>query len=81
MENLIELSKQYELIIELFVILLKLNSTQDHEDAKEIKNHDDLSAILNPRYFERINQLKNAKHKIYSSDIIVSSKYNIFRSY
>jgi len=39
---------------------------------------DEILGDLNPRYFEEAMTLKNALKKVYSSDINLSSKYNVF---
>ena len=42
---------------------------------------DELLGDLNPRYFEEVLNLKEAKQKIYSSSIRAGSNYNIFNPY
>jgi len=68
----------------LYIILLKHDSKQEKRDIEEVKKQYklyELYKILNPKYSENIIPLKEAKLKVDSSDIIFSSKYNIFRSY
>ena len=70
--------------LELFVILLKHSSKQEQKDIEKVnKQHEIYEQYknLNPKYSENIIPLKEAKLKVDSSDIIYSSKYNIFRSY
>ncbi len=66
---------------ELFIIILKLSFTRRKKDIEEAKKQYELYKNLNPKYFENVITLKEAKLKVDSSDIIYSSKYNIFRSY
>jgi len=42
---------------------------------------DELLGDLNPRYFEEISHLKEAKQRIYSSSTYAGSKFNIFNAY
>ncbi len=42
---------------------------------------DELLGDLNPRYFEEVSNLKEAKQKIYSSSIRPGLNYNIFDPY
>ena len=45
------------------------------------KEVDELLGDLNPRYFEEIISLKEARQKVYSSHFSVSGNYNLFNSY
>ncbi|MHA2281893.1 MAG: hypothetical protein ACXAC5_13705 [Promethearchaeota archaeon] len=63
------------------LILLKKKSTQRQKDIGEAKNQDELYKTLNPKYFENIISLEEAKLKVNSSDIIYSTKYNISSFY
>jgi len=69
---------------ELYVILLNYRSSLEQKDIKEAKNQYSLYELyknLNPKYFEEIIPLKEATLKVYLSDIVYSSKFNIFRNY
>ena len=68
-------------IEELHVILMKKVSKREQEDIEEAKKQNELYKNLNPRYFEKRISLKEAKTKIESSDIIFSSKFDIFGAY
>jgi len=81
--NIIEENNPFE-IKALYVILLNYRSSLEQKDVKEAKNQHSLYELyknLNPKYFEEIILLKEATLKVYSSDIVYSSKFNIFRSY
>ena len=63
----------------LFIILMRQNSPQKQNDIKKVNQQFELYElykILNPRYFEIVSSLKEAKIKIDSSDIPYSSQYN-----
>ena len=75
----IEFSELY-----ICIILLKQRVTQRQKDIEEVKKQYELYELyknLNPKYSENFIPLKEAKLKVDSSDMIYSSKYNIFRSY
>ena len=75
-QNLVELE-------ELFILLIKKVSKTKEKDI-EVKKQYELYKIyknLNPRYFENKITLKDSKLKIESSDIIHSSKFNLFGYY
>jgi hypothetical protein len=65
--------------------------TQAYEKVVEIKQpevkapieseEDELLGDLNPRYFEESLKLEDARQEVYTSDIIMSSKYNVFRPF
>jgi hypothetical protein len=81
-----EPAKEEDLIgyLELYTIFSKHDSKQEKRDIEEFNKQLELYELfktLNPRYFENIVPLKEAKLKVDSSDIIYSSKYNIFRPY
>ena len=81
--NVIEENKPSE-IEELYVILLNHSSSSEHEYLEEARNQYKLYELfknLNPKYSEEIIPLKEATLKVYSSDIVYSSKFNIFRNY
>ena len=42
---------------------------------------DELLGDLNPRYFEEVSSLKEAKQRIFSSITYAGSKFNIFNAY
>jgi len=42
---------------------------------------DELLGDLNPRYYEEVVSLKEAKERVYSSDINFSNQFNIFRTF
>jgi hypothetical protein len=63
----------------LLIILLKKSSAPKQIDNKVGIKQYELYNTFNPRFFEIIIPLKEAKLKVDSSDIIYSSKYNIFR--
>ena len=67
---------------ELHIILLEKTSTGEQKDIEQIKKQFELYELyknLNPRYFEEGIPLKEALQKPYTSDIIFSSKFDIFR--
>ena len=64
---------------DLYIILLKETSKSEQKDIDEAKKQNDLYKNLNPRYFEEGIPLKEALQKPYTSDIIFSSKFDIFR--
>ena len=69
---------------DLYVILLKYRSNYKQESIEEAKKKYKLYELykdLNPKYSEEIVPLDEAKLKIHSSDIVYSSKFNIFRNY
>ncbi|MHA1992678.1 MAG: hypothetical protein ACW98A_17110 [Candidatus Hodarchaeales archaeon] len=66
---------------ELVIIILKLNFTQRQKDIEDAKKQYKLYKNLNPKYFENVITLKEAKLKVDSSDIIHCSRYNISWSY
>ncbi len=66
---------------DLYIILLKETSKSEQKDIDEAKKQNDLYKNLNPRYFEEGIPLKEALQKPYTSDIIFSSKFDIFRVY
>jgi len=69
---------------DLYVILLKYRSTLKQESIEEAEKQYELYELykdLNPKYSEEIMLLNEAKLKIDSSDIVNSSKYNIFSNY
>jgi len=64
----------------LIIIHLKQNSTQNHNNIEKAKEQFELYEkykYLNPRYFEIISPLKEAKLKIDSSEIFYNSHFNI----
>ncbi|MFW9876341.1 MAG: hypothetical protein ACFFG0_24870 [Candidatus Thorarchaeota archaeon] len=75
--------------LELDIILLKYNLRLEHfkqkqrdiEEARKEHELYELYKTFNPRYSENIIPLKEAKHKVDSSDVIYSSRYNFFRPY
>ena len=81
-----KLVKKDELIKSLgqYIFLLRQDSKRDKSDIegarKQYKLYE-LYKTLNPKYSENIFSLKDAKLKVDSSDIIYSSKYNMFRPY
>ena len=78
-----ELVKEYD-SVELYVILRTyLNKREQSNIEETIKQHElyERYKNLNPRYSEVAIPLKEAKKEIDSSDIIYSSKYNIFSNY
>jgi hypothetical protein len=42
---------------------------------------DELIGDLNPRFFEEVSSLKEAKDRIQTSDITFSSNFNVFRTF
>ncbi|KKK44109.1 hypothetical protein LCGC14_1252500 [marine sediment metagenome] len=42
---------------------------------------DELLGDLNPRYYEEVSSLKEAKQRIFSSNTYAGSKFNIFNAY
>ena len=69
---------------EIYVILLKHSSNLKQNSVEEAKNQHKLYELykdLNPKYSEELIPLNEAKLKIDSSDIVYSSKYNIFSNY
>jgi len=64
---------------DLYIILLKKTSKSEQKDIDEAKKQNELYKNLNPRYFEEGIPLKEALQKPYTSDIIFSSKFDIFR--
>jgi hypothetical protein len=66
------------------IILLKLNSTQKQNTIEKARLRSELFEIyknLNPRYFEIVISVKEAKLKTEVSDILYSSKYNLLTPY
>jgi hypothetical protein len=60
----------------------KVEEIEHPEVQTPIENEvDDLLGDLNPKYFEEIISLKDAKEQIYASEVNFSSKFNIFRPY
>ena len=81
-----KLVKKNDLIesLGLYINLFKHDSTQKQGDIEEAKKQYKLYELyktVNPRYSENIIPLKEAKLNVDSSDIIFSSKYNVFRPY
>lgn len=63
----------------IIVFLLKQNSTQKQNNVEKANQQFELYELykdLNPRYFEILSPLKEAKLKIESSDILYSSQSN-----
>jgi len=52
-------------------------------EAPEVQENevDELLGDLNPRYYEEVISLKEAKERTYLSDINVSNQFNIFRTF
>ncbi|MFX1425613.1 MAG: hypothetical protein ACFFBE_04115 [Promethearchaeota archaeon] len=65
--------------LHLYIILWNYSPTKRQKDIEEAQRQYELYKDLNPRYFENIITLKEAKLKVDSSDIMYNSKYNIFR--
>jgi len=64
--------------------LTVLKSPEVEEIDVQIAHEDDVDELLgdlNPRYFEEIITLKEAKERAYASDINVGSKLNFFSAY
>ena len=55
----------------------------EHRPAQESVESevDELLGDLNPRYFEETYSLEEAKNKVFSSDLIVSANFNMFKPY
>lgn len=69
---------------ELYIILKTYNDKREKIKIEESQKQYELYELyenLNPRYSEAIIPPKEAKERIASSDIIYSSKYNIFSNY
>jgi len=69
---------------ELHIILLEKTSKAEQKDIEQTKKQIGLYELyknLNPRYFEEGIPLNEAIEKLYTSDIVFSSKFNIFRVY
>ena len=52
----------------------------EHPEVKE-SEVDELLGDLNPRYYEEVISLKEAKERVYASDINISNQFNIFRTF
>ena len=52
----------------------------EHPEVKE-SEVDELLGDLNPRYYEEVISLKEAKERVYLSDISVSNQFNMFRTF
>jgi len=60
-------------------MVMKIPEVEEDEVQTPMGNEEDeLLGDLNPRYFEEIEHLNEAKERIYISDIIFSSKFNFF---
>jgi len=56
--------------------IVLFNSIPKTKDLDQ--KQDDIFQCLNPKYPEKLISIEEAKNQIYTSDIIASSKYNIF---
>ena len=69
---------------DIYVILLKYRSNLKQVSIEEGKKQYKLYELyknLNPKYSEEIMSLNEAKLKIHSSDIVNSTKFNLFGNY
>ena len=58
-------------------MVMKIPEVEEDEIQTPMENEEDeLLGDLNPRYFEEIEHLNEAKERIFNSDIIFSSKFN-----
>ncbi|MFX0082685.1 MAG: hypothetical protein ACFE94_13125 [Candidatus Hodarchaeota archaeon] len=67
---------------DLYIVLSGKTSKEEQKDIEQIKKQIELFELFknqNPRYFEEVIPLKDTKEKLYTSDIIANSKFNIFR--
>jgi hypothetical protein len=64
--------------LELYIIFIKHDPIQK---KKDIKNQYEQYISLDPKYPENIILLKQAILKVDSSDIIYSSRYNVFSAF
>ncbi len=59
--------------------VMKIPEVEEDEVHTPIENEEDeVLGDLNPRYFEEIEHLNGAKERNFTSDIILSSKFNFF---
>ncbi|MFX1478160.1 MAG: hypothetical protein ACFFCI_08505 [Promethearchaeota archaeon] len=71
-DSIFELKALHEILKE------KIAEYQEKKKFDEDKKNIDLFLCFNPRYFESLITLKQAKLRIDTSDIQLSSKYNMF---
>ena len=71
-DTIIELKALHEILKE------KIAEYQEKKKFEEDKKNIDLYLSLNPRYFENIITLEQAKLKADTFDIRLSSKFNMF---
>lgn len=67
-------------MIQLYENVLELENF-DIEEISQENELDELLGDLNPRYFEKVIKLKDAKNMIFSQSGINSSLFNILSAY
>ncbi|MHA1916039.1 MAG: hypothetical protein ACW986_00915 [Promethearchaeota archaeon] len=70
------MTQAYENVMEI-----EIEIEQPEVEAPIESEVDELLGDLNPRYFEESMSLDDARQKAYTSDISMSSNYNVFRTF
>jgi len=74
------MTQAYEEVMEMKS--LEVEEIEQPEVQKSMESEvDELLGDLNPRYYEEVISLKEAKERVYSSDINFSNQFNIFRTF
>ena len=71
------MTQAYEEVLEMKSLEVEVI---EHPEVQE-NEVDELLGNLNPRYYEEVISLKEAKERAYASDINISNQFNIFRTF
>ncbi|MFW9881316.1 MAG: hypothetical protein ACFFG0_50270 [Candidatus Thorarchaeota archaeon] len=69
---------------DLYIILLDKASKEKQQEIEQIKKQSEIFELyknFNPRYLEEANPIKEAIEKVYNSNIVFGSKFNMIRVY
>ncbi|MHA1883641.1 MAG: hypothetical protein ACXAAI_00645 [Promethearchaeota archaeon] len=70
------MTQAYENVMEI-----EIEFEQPEVEAPIESETDELLGDLNPRYFEECMTLDDARQKAYTSDVSMSSNFNVFTTY
>ena len=70
------MTQAYENVMEI-----EIEFEQPEVEAPIESEMDELLGDLNPRYFEEAMTLDEARQKAYTSDVSMSSNFNVFTTY